>query len=241
MARLVRTAVLVSLVAFAGLSCGKPGAPAPGSPSSSAQKPNPVSQFARSQTFTGTVVVKDSASGSSSTDDGVIGGSKTQTSLNSHVVFTVTPGGVIAKISYESKTRVDYEARYQYHKVVGSKIEQTSASGTRNDGASVSIDLRSGGAYQINFSSGGGVTGEYRMEDTATLTCTNPSADPTCRPGVTTSNDAGRPTGIGGAGGSVDGQIDPAQPNVLVGTAAQQHELNDGSIATRTVTWNLSH
>ncbi len=240
MARLVRTAVLVLLVAFAGLSCGKPGAPAPASPSSSAQKPNPVSQYAASQTFTGTVVVKDSASGSSSTDDGVIGGSTTQTSLNSHVVLTVTHSGVVAKISYQSKTRVDYEARYQYHMVVGSKTEETTASGTNNDAASVSIDLRSGGAYQIAFSSGG-VTGAYLMEDTSTLTCTDLNADPTCRPGRSTSGDSGTPPNIGGAAGAVDGQINPAQPNVLVGTAAQRHELNDGSIATRTVTWNLSH
>jgi hypothetical protein len=237
--RLNRTAALVSLVALAGLSCGKSGAPASGNPDSSAQAPNPISQYAASQTFTGTVVVKDSASGTSSTNDEVIGGSTTQTDLNSTVVFTVTHDGVVAKISYESKNRVDHEARYQYHKVVGSKTEATTASGTNND-ASVSIDLRSDGTYQIAFSSGG-VTGQYRMEDTATLTCTNLGADPTCRPGTTSSSDSGAPPGIGGTGGTVDGRIDPAHPNVLVGTEAQQRELNDGSIATRTVTWNLSH
>jgi hypothetical protein len=38
----------------------------------------------------------------------------------------------------------------------------------------------------------------------------------------------------------VDGQIDAKQPNVLVGSVTQKHELSDGSPATRTVTWNLS-
>ena len=240
MARLVRTAALVSFVAFAGLSCGKPSAPASGNPDSAGQAPNPVSQHAASQTFTGTVVVKDSASGNSSTDDGVIGGSRTQTSLNSHVVFTVTHTGVVAKITYNSKSRVEHEMRYQYHKVVGSKTEETTASGMNSDGATVSIDLRSDGSYQVAFRSGG-VTGAYRMEDTSTLTCTDLNADPTCRPGTSTSGDSGTPPNIGGAAGAVDGRIDPAQPNVLVGSTSQRHELNDGSIATRTVTWNLSH
>jgi len=51
----------------------------------------------------------------------------------------------------------------------------------------------------------------------------------------------GAPASIGGVRGTVDGRIDPTRPNALVGTAAQRHELNDGSIATQTVTWNLSH
>ena len=78
------------------------------------------------------------------------------------------------------------------------------------------------------------------MVDTAVTTCTNLSADPTCRPGTSSSEDSGKPTGLGGVAGSVDGQIDEKQPHILRGSVVQKHELNDGSTATRTVTWNLS-
>ena len=79
MPRVIPAVAMVTLLAFAGISCGPSGTPAAGKPRSSAQSPNPVSQQAASQTFTGTVVIKDSASGTSSIDDGFGGGSTTTT------------------------------------------------------------------------------------------------------------------------------------------------------------------
>ena len=236
---LMRTAVVV-LVALAGLACGSSGARA--SEGQAGQKPSRTALIlgglARSG-FTGTVVVSDSAAGEVVTDDQVIGKSTTKTSLNSSVTLTVTTNGVVANVTYSLKSLFEQELRYQYHKVVGTKTEETIASGHNTENASVTVDLRSDGTYQINFS-GGGVTGQYRMVDTATTTCTNLTADPTCRPGTSSSEDSGKPPNLGGLAGSVDGKIDRKQPNVLVGSVTQRHELNDGSTATRTVTWNLS-
>jgi hypothetical protein len=239
MKMLMRTALLTS-VAVTGLACGSSGVRASqGQPD---QKPSTTALLlgglARSG-FTGTVVVNDTAASSSDSNDS-IGTTTTTRSLNNHVTFTVTPGRVVVKIAYEEKSRVDSELRYQYHKVVGYKTEETIASGTRQENASVTVDLRSGGMYQINFGSGGGVPGLYRMVDTAETVCTNLAADPTCRPGTSKSEDSGKPPGQGGVGGSVDGKLDAKTPNVLRGSTTQQHELNDGSTATRTVTWNLS-
>ena len=67
------------------------------------------------QVFTGTVVVMDTASGTSSTND-PIGKSTTIRSLNNTVVLTVTKGEVVARIAYEEKSRVDSESHYQFHK-----------------------------------------------------------------------------------------------------------------------------
>ena len=237
MTRLIRPSVVVMLVALAGLACGS-GAGAAESQSTASDFLKGLSKVAAKQVFTGTVVVKDTASGTSNADDQVISKSTTVTSLNGTVVFTVTTGGIVAKTTYEERTRVDHEARYQFHKVVGYKTEETTASGTNND-ASVTVDLRSDGTYQINFS-GGGVTGEYRMLDTAETICTDLGRDPTCRPGTSSSNDVGKPANQGGVAGSVDGRIDRNRPNVLVGSVTQRHERSDGSPATRTVTWNLS-
>jgi hypothetical protein len=184
------------------------------------------------------VVVRDSASSTSSNNDSIVTSTTTR-SLNNTATFTVTPGSVVARIGYAEKSRLESDARYQYHRVVGSKTEDTTASGTIQN-ASVTVDLRSGGMYQINFGTGGGVDGVYEMVDTAETICTNLTADPTCRPGSSTSGDSGKPPNQGGLSGSVDGKIDPKQPNVLVGSATQQHELNDGSTMTRTITWNLS-
>jgi hypothetical protein len=169
-----------------------------------------------------------------------IGTSKATKSLNHTVTFTVTKGSIVARIVYEEKVRVDSELRYQGYKVVGFKTEETSASGTRRENASVTVDLRSDGMYQINFGSGGGVEGLYTMLEESELICTDRAKNPTCNPGRTKNNDSGKPPGIGGLGGSVDGKLDAKTPNVLRGSTTQQHELNDGSTATRTVTWNLS-
>ena len=159
-------------------------------------------------------------------------------SLNSSVTLTVTTNGVVANVTYSLKSLFDQELRYQYHKVVGSKTEETIASGHADNG-SVTVDIRSNGMYQINFS-GGGVAGTYRMVDTAVTTCTDLNADPTCRPGKSSTEDSGKPTNLGAVAGSVDGKLDEKAPNILRGSVVQKHELNDGSTATRTVTWNLS-
>ena len=235
MTHMIRQGVVVAMLA--GLACGSSGASA-----SQSQGLSSINQLLKGiaiKPFTGTVVVNDSAAGTSSTDDKVISKSTTTASLNNTVVLTVTDKGVVAKITYAFKLRVDHEARYQYHKVVGYKTEDMTASGTNGQDAQVTVDLRSGGAYQINFSSGG-VIGDYRMFDTADLICTNLAADPSCRPGTTSSNDAGKPPSQGGVAGSVDGRIDPKQPNVLVGSVTQPLNLPDGSSGNRTITWNLS-
>jgi len=172
------------------------------------------------------------------TGDNVIGTSRTKTQLNSSVTLTVTTNGVVANVTYSLKIFFEQELRYQYHKVVGSKTEETTASG-HSDNGSVTVDLRSKGMYQINFS-GEGVAGTYRMVDTAVTTCTDLNADPTCRPGKSSSEDSGKPIGLGGVAGSVDGQLDEKAPHILRGSAVQSHELNDGSTARRTITWNLS-
>jgi hypothetical protein len=238
MRSLIRIAVVAVFVALAGLACGSSGARAAESQGAVSDFLKGFSKMAAAQVFVGTVVVRDSAASTSNASD-TIATSTTTRSLNHSVTFTVTKGSVVARITYEEKSRVDSELRYQYHKVVGYKTEETTAAGTRNDGATVSVDLRADGTYQINFGSGG-VVGEYRMVETGETICTNLSADPTCRPGTTSSNDAGKPPSQGGIGGSVDGRLDGAKPNVLVGSVTQRHELNDGTPSTRTVTWNLS-
>ena len=129
MTRVIRSAVVVMLVALAGLACGSSGARAAESQSAADQFLKGLSKMAAKQVFTGTIVVKDTASGTSKTED-PIGKSTTIRSLNNTVVFTVTKGEVVARITYEEKSRVDSEAHYQYHKVVGSKTEETTASGT---------------------------------------------------------------------------------------------------------------
>jgi hypothetical protein len=235
---MMRVAVIAVLVALTSLACGSSGANAAESQSAASEFLKGLSKMAAKQTFTGTVVATDTAAGEVVTDDNVIGKSTTKTSLNSSVTLTVTANGVVANVTYASKTLVETEARYQSHRVVGSKTEETTASGHNRENASVTIDLRSDGTYQINFSAGG-VTGEYRMNDTAVTIC-NAIEGSTCRPGKSSSEDSGKPQNVGGLAGSVDGTIDRTQPNVLRGTVAQRHELNDGSTATRTVTWNLS-
>ena len=234
----MRIAVGAVLVALAGLPADRQGQRR-GEPSAASEFLKGLSKAAAKQTFTGTVVVSDSAAGEVVTDDQVIGKSTTKTSLNSSVTLTVTTNGVVANVTYSLKSLFEQELRYQYHKVVGTKTEETTASGHDTEHASVTVDLRSDGTYQINFS-GGGVAGAYRMVDTAVTTCTNLSADPTCRPGTSSSEDSGKPANLGGVAGSVDGRIDKKQPHILRGSAVQKHELNDGSTATRTVTWNLS-
>jgi hypothetical protein len=225
------------LLALPGLACGS-GAGAAESQGAASEFLKSLSKMAAKQTFTGTVVVTDSAAGEMETNDGVISKSKTKTSLNHSVTLTVTTNGVVANVTYSSKTLVESEARYQSHRVVGSKTEETTASGHNNDNNSVTVDLRSDGTHQINFSAGG-VTGTYQMVDTAETIC-NKLEGSTCRPGTAKSEDSGKPPNIGGVSGSADGTIDPKQPNVLRGSVSQRHELNDGSTATRTVTWNLS-
>jgi hypothetical protein len=234
---MIRNAVVLLLVALAGLACGS-GAGAAESQGAATEFLKGLSKAVAKQTFTGTVVVTDTAAGEVLTDDNVIGKSTTKTSLNHSVTLTVTNNGVVADVTYASKTLVETEARYQSHRVVGSKTEETTASGHNSDNASVTVDLRSDGTYQINFSAGG-VTGEYRMLDTAVTIC-NKLEGSTCRPGTSRSDDSGKPPNVGGLAGSVDGRIDRTQPNVLRGSVAQRHELNDGSTANRTVTWNLS-
>jgi hypothetical protein len=238
MSLLIRIAFVIVFVALGGLACGSSGARAEESQNAARDFLKGLSKAVAKQTFTGTVVVTDTAAGEVVTDDQVIGKSTTKTQLNSSVTLTVTTNGVVANVTYSSKSVFEQELRYQYHKVVGTKTEETTASG-HSDNGTVTVDLRADGSYQINFS-GGGVVGEYRMSDTAETICTNLAADPTCRPGTTSSSDAGKPPSQGGVGGSVDGRIDKKQPNVLVGSVTQRHELNDGSTATRTVTWNLS-
>lgn len=238
MSPLMRTAV-IAFVAFGGFACGSAGGGA--SEAQQSQQPSAAAQvlggLARSG-FTGTVVVKDAAAGESTTNDS-IAASTTKTSLNASVVLTVTTNGVVANVTYASKTVFEQTAEYQAHRVVGTKTEETTASGHSTENASVTVDLRSDGTYQINFS-GGGVTGEYRMVDTAETICKPNIEGSTCRPYTSSSEDSGKPPNQGGVAGSVDGRIDEKQPKVLVGSEVQRHELNDGSTATRTVTWNLS-
>lgn len=138
------------------------------------------------------MVVNDSASGTSTTDEGKTSRSETRTSLNHTVAFTVTTNGVVANVTYELKSKVDSQLLYDSHRVVGSKTEETKASGENRDESSVSVDLRSDGTCQINFR-GGGVTGEYRMIDSAETVCSNQIVNPTCRPGSSSSEDSGNP------------------------------------------------
>jgi len=235
MTHMIRHGIVVAMLA--GLACGSSGASA--SQSQGLPSLNQLLKGIAVKPFTGTVIVTESTAGTSSTGDKVISTSTAKTSVDNKAVITVTDKGVVATIAYVSKLRIDHEARYQYHKVVGYKTEDLTASGTNGQDAQVTVDLRAGGAYQINFRSGG-VVGDYRMFETADLICTNLSADPSCRPGTTSSNDAGKPPSQGGVSGSVDGQIDPKQPNVLVGSVTQPLNLPDGSTGNRTITWNLS-
>lgn len=235
---LKRSALAIVLAAAAVAACGSSGARAEESQNGAADVLKALSNMAAKQVFTGTIVVKESASSTAKTSD-TIATSMSTRSLNNTVSLTVTKGAVVANIAYEEKSRVESELRYQYHKVIGTKTEETTAGGTNNQDATVSVDLRSDGTYQINFGSGG-VVGEYRMSETSQTICTDLRSDPTCRPATTSNSDSGKPPGQGRTGGSVDGRIDRAKPNVLVGSVTQRHELNDGSTMTRTVTWNLS-
>jgi hypothetical protein len=138
----MRTAVVAS-IALASFACGSSGVGAEGQGEKPSKTALLLGGLARSG-FTGTVVVNDTAASSSDSNDS-IGTTTTTRSLNNHVTFTVTPGRVVVKIAYEEKSRVDSELQYQYHKVVGYKTEETIASGTRQENASVTVDLRSGG------------------------------------------------------------------------------------------------
>ena len=191
------------------------------------------------QVFVGTVVVSDTASGTSSKTD-IIETSSSSTTLNHNVVFTVTPGSVVAKITYEEKTRVDSRLAYQTHTVVGTNTTETVASGTTNDPATVrvNVDLRSDGTYQIHFGTGG-VQGLYTMKETGNTIC-NAIEGSTCRPSSSSNSDSGTPRNQGGLGGSVDGRIDKKDVNVLAGSMSEPLTRNDGSTGRRTVTWNLS-
>ena len=226
-------------IALATLACGSTGASAASEQDLSGLGALLKGLVAK-QVFTGTVVVKDAASGTSDSQD-TIGSSTSNTNLNHSVVFTVTPGNVVARIVYEEKTRVDSRLAYQTHTVVGFKTTAMTASGTNTDQTTVrvNVDLRSDGTYQINFGTGG-VQGEYRMEELATTTCNPGIEGSTCRAGSSTNNDSGKPPGQGGLGGSVDGRLDSKQPNVLVGSMTEDITRNDGSTGKRTVTWNLS-
>ena len=230
--------VLGLVVALASLACGS-GVSASEQQDLAALR-NLLKGLIVKQVFVGTVVVSDSASGTSSRQD-IIETSSSSTSLNHNVVFTVTPGSVVAKITYEEKTRVDSKLDYQAHTVTGTKTTETMASGTNNDPVTVSVnvDLRSDGTYQINFGTGG-VEGLYKMVDTGTTTCKPKIEGSTCRPGTSTNNDSGKVPSQGGLGGSVDGRRDGKQPNVLAGSVSEPLTLNDGSTGRRTVTWNLS-
>jgi hypothetical protein len=189
--------------------------------------------------FTGTIVITDVASGTSSSKD-VIGSSTSSTSLNHNAVFTITPGNVVARITYEEKTRIESRLAYQTHTVVGVKTTEMTAAGTNTDQTTVTfgVDLRSDGTYQIRVGTAG-VQGNYTMEELSTTTC-NPIEGSTCRGGTTTNNEAGTPPDQGRIGGSVDGVLDKKQPNVLVGSVTEPITLNDGSTGKRTITWNLS-
>jgi hypothetical protein len=192
------------------------------------------------QVFTGTINITDVASGTSTSKD-VIGTSTSSVSLNHNAVFTVTPGNVVARITYEEKTRVDSRLAYQTHAVVGYKTTEMTASGTNTDQTtmSFSVDLRSDGTYQIRIGTGG-IQGAYKMEELATTTCNPGIAGSTCRGGTTTNKDAGTPPGQGAIGASMEGVIDKKQPNVLVGSMTEVLTRNDGSTGRRTITWNLS-
>jgi hypothetical protein len=232
---MIRLAVGGAIIALVSVSCGS------GANASQGQGASALEQLRGAlakQVFAGTIVVKDTASLTLNTSD-TIGRSRTTRSLNRDVSLAVTAGGTVATIAYAEKSRVDSELTYQYHKVVGYKTEETRASGTNRDNSSVSVDLRSDGSYQIAFR-GGGVQGEYRMVEASELICTDLAADPTCRPGTTSSNDNGKPPSQGGVSGSVDGKLDRKQPNVLAGSVTQPLDLNDGSVGNRTITWNLS-
>ncbi len=226
------------VVALAGLSCCSIGVGA------SEQQDLPslgalLKGFIAKQVFTGTVVVSDSASGTSGRRD-IIETSGSSTRLNHNVVFTLTPGSIVATITYEEQTRVDSKLDYQAHTVTGTKTTETKASGTHSDSASLSVnvDLRSDDTYQINFQTSG-VEGVYKMTDTGTTTCKTLEGS-TCRPGSTTNSEDGKAPNQGGLAGSVDGRIDRSKPNVLAGSVSEAFTLNDGSEGRRTVTWNLS-
>lgn len=191
------------------------------------------------QVFVGTIVVSDTATGTSGKRD-VIETSSANTTLSHNVVFTVAPGSVVAKITYEETTRIESRLEYQTHTVTGLATTRTIASGTNSDPTtvSVSVDLRPDGTYQIAFGTGG-VAGTYTMTETSATTCKRVEGS-TCRPSNSSNSDAGTPPSQGGIGGSVDGRIDKSKPSELVGTMSTPVDRNDGSTGRRTVTWNLS-
>lgn len=238
MTAMTRLVTAIVVVTVASLACGSPGAAAKQKELDALAKL--LSGLVVKQVFTGTIAITDVVSGTSSSKD-VIGSSTSTVNLNHNAVFTVTPGNVVARITYEEKTRVDSRLAYQTHTVVGYKTTEMTASGTNTDQTTVSfgVDLRSDGTYQLNFGTGG-IPGVYKMEELATTTCNPGIEGSTCRVGTTTNNDAGTPPGQGAIGGSVDGVIDKKQPNVLVGSMTEDITRSDGSTGKRTITWNLS-
>jgi hypothetical protein len=235
--RLVTAIVVVTL---ASLACSSPGAAAsePAGQDLSALL-NSLKKLAAAQAFVGTVVVSESVTGTSSKKD-IIETSRWNTTVNHNVTFTVSaPGQVVAKIMYEEKTRVDSTLVYQTHTIAGTKTEETIASGTVTDPASVrvTVDLRGDGNYQINFGTGG-VEGLYTMTETSTTTCNTRVEGSTCRPSTSKNGDSGKPPGTGGIGGSVDGHT--KEPGVLVGSMSEPITLDNGATGRRTVTWNLA-
>jgi len=230
--------ILGIVVALAGLACGSSGVSA-SERQDLTELMNKLKGLVAKQVFVGTVVVTDSVSGTSGKKD-IIETSSSSVTVNHNVVFTVTPGQVVAKITYEEKTRVDSTLDYQAHTVAGTKPTETTALGTLSDPASVSVnvDLRSDDTYQINFQTSG-VEGVYKMTDTGATVCKRFEGS-TCRPSSTTNSDEGKPPNQGGLGGSVDGKRDRNKPDVLAGSVSEALDRNDGSTGRRTVTWNLS-
>jgi hypothetical protein len=184
-------------------------------------------------------VVKDDAKSEVVDDNGVCCKTTTKTTLSNKVVFTVTNGSVVSTVDYASLARVDGVQAYDTHKEVTVRTEETTATGTNRTESRISVHQRPDGTYELQYR-GGGVPGEYKMEATAVVTC-RPGVDArTCRSESTKTQDAGQPLNQGVVEGSVEGQINPKQPGVLVGTSSESLELGANSSGKRTVTWNLS-
>lgn len=234
-----RLRFVFSLAAAFASATGGATASAASTPQDLTALANRLRGLVTKQVFVGTIVVSDTATGTSSKGD-VIETSSSNTTLSHNVVFTVTPGSVVAKITYEETTRIESRLEYQSHTVTGVTTTRTIASGTNNDPTSVgvNVDLRSDGTYQISFGTGG-VGGTYTMTETSSTTCKRIEGS-TCRPSTSSNGDSGTPPSEGGIGGSVDGRIDKSKLNVLVGTMSTPLDRNDGSTGRRTVTWNLS-
>jgi hypothetical protein len=140
--------------------------------------------------------------------------------------------GITFKLN-ESSEQVD---KYDGYTLTGTTTETTTATGTNNTDSRVNVAIYDDGRFEIEYEAGG-VTGNYTMTQITVTRCNARATS--CHPTSAQSSDAAKPTNLGGVSGTINGKIDPAQPNLLSGTMTDAFDRFEGSPGRTTISWNL--